>query len=65
MNAERHSIIAFLATLIAIAAITIWGAGTDLAVITGLVGVLGTFRPTNNKPTGTTESGDVNVGKEP
>lgn len=46
---ERSNLIAFLsvvAAIVALAIIAAWkGTQTDLAIMTGLIGVLGTFRP--------------------
>lgn len=51
---ERHNLIAFLAIVTAIVILSAIGARTgkptDLAIMTGLVGVLGTFRPRTNTP---------------
>lgn len=44
MNPHWHNLIAFLAVLAAIVALSVW-AEADLAIVTGLVGVLGSFRP--------------------
>lgn len=80
---DKHSILAYLATLIAIVLLTlagvavcIWGdyrSEVNLArvvgalafisgAITGLIGVIGTFRP-KGPPLATTKTGDVNVGE--
>lgn len=67
---ERHSLIAFCAILLAIcylatiAAVLAWQERYAEALgfgglTTGLVGVLGTFRP--RTPVATTDKGDVNV----
>ena len=42
---DNHTLVAFLATLAAVVALALFGDRTDLAIMTGLVGVLGTFRP--------------------
>ena len=43
-----------MATLGAIVALALFGSGgVDLAIMTGLVGVLGTFRPSKSGPSGT------------
>lgn len=43
---DTHNLIAFLAVVAAIVALAlIGGTGSDLAIMTGLIGVLGTFRP--------------------
>lgn len=46
---ERENLIAFLALVVAIVILSAIGARTgkptDLAIMTGLIGVLGTFRP--------------------
>lgn len=65
---DRENLIAFLAIIIALVVLSALGAFTgkpaDLAIMTGLIGVLGTFRP--KQPSGTTSTGDVNVNtKEP
>jgi hypothetical protein len=39
------NLIAFLAVLGSIVWLALAGEGTDLAIMTGLVGILGTFRP--------------------
>ena len=46
---DGHTLIAFLATLAAVVALALFGDRTDLAIMTGLVGVLGTFRPMQRK----------------
>jgi hypothetical protein len=38
------NLVAFLAVLLVIGALALWGKG-DAAIMTGLVGVLGSFRP--------------------
>lgn len=85
MNAaDKHAIIAYLATLIAIVVLAIVGALTCMlgsfdsevnlgrvigalgfigAAVTGLIGVIGTFRP-KGPPAATTQSGDVNLGEK-
>jgi hypothetical protein len=71
---EKHALIAFCAILFAIcylatiAAILAYQQRYAEALgfgglTTGLVGVIGTFKPRN--ATGSTESGDVNVTPEP
>jgi len=65
---ERENLIAFLALIAAIVVLSGLGAFTgkpaDLAIMTGLIGVLGTFRP--KTPVASTNSGDVTVTqKEP
>jgi len=65
---ERENLIAFLSLIAAIVVLSALGAFTgkpaDLAIMTGLIGVLGTFRPKN--PVASTNSGDVTVTqKEP
>ena len=85
MNAERHTVIAYLATLgsisllaLAGAAVCIWGSydsEVNLArvlgaltfiggAITGLIGVIGTFRP-KGPPVAQTERGDINLEPKP
>jgi len=44
-NLPVFNLVAFLAVLGAIVTLCLAGKATDLAVITGLVGVLGSFRP--------------------
>lgn len=67
---DRDTLIAFLAVLATIIVMAICGAvnassGKDasvyLAAITGLIGVIGTFRP-KGPPVAPTDKGDVNVG---
>lgn len=55
---DTHNLVAFLAVVAAIVALAlIGGTGSDLAIMTGLIGVLGTFRPRERtkpvEPTGT------------
>ncbi len=62
---DRHTLTAFLAVIIAIVLLSAIGAFTgkaaDLAIMTGLIGVLGTFRP--RQPTANVEKADtVNQG---
>lgn len=68
---ERHSIIAFIAILFAICYLATVGAVLAYhkmyaealgfgGITTGLVGVIGTFRPKGN-PMASTETGDVNL----
>lgn len=48
---ERHTLIAFMSVVAAIVALAlIGGTGSDLAIMTGLIGVLGTFRPRTIAP---------------
>lgn len=82
MTDNKLSAMCYLATLLAIAALTITGAvivatgdfgsevnvakvigalGFIAAAITGLVGVIGTFRPKGDSAA-STQTGDVNVG---
>lgn len=50
MSDTWHSLIAFLSVVAAIVALAlIGGTGSDLAIMTGLIGVLGTFRPQSRK----------------
>lgn len=48
---DRENLIAFLAIIVALVILSALGAFTgkpaDLAIMTGLIGVLGTFRPKN------------------
>lgn len=47
---DTHTLIAFLSVVAAIVALAlIGGTGSDLAIMTGLIGVLGTFRPQQRK----------------
>jgi hypothetical protein len=73
MNSELHTLIAFMGTLAAIVVLALAGAyfasaghGVEAAgmgaAVTGLIGVLGTFRP--KSPTATTDSGVVNVNSK-
>lgn len=73
---QRDQLIAYLATLAAIivlfvaACICLYNGKSVEAVgiggvMTGLIGVLGAFRPQQAKSTGSTESGDVNLNKDP
>ena len=70
---ERHQLIAFLSVLAAIVILVALGAflsargqSTEAlgigAAVTGLIGVIGTFRPRNPAVEATTQSGDVNTG---
>jgi len=72
---DRHTLIAFCAILFAIcylATIAAWLASKGKyaealgfgGLTTGLVGVIGTFRP-RVPTTASTETGDVNLTKEP
>lgn len=63
---DRDNLIAFLALIVAIVILSAIGARTgkptDLAIMTGLIGVLGTFRP--RSATANVENADtVNQGK--
>jgi hypothetical protein len=50
MTDDRYNLVAFLAVIIAIVLLSkIGGSGADLAIMTGLIGVLGTFRPGQRK----------------
>lgn len=62
---DRENLIAFLAIIAALVILSALGAFTgkpaDLAIMTGLIGVLGTFRP--KSPTANVEKADtVNQG---
>lgn len=68
---ERHTLIAFLATLIAIVVLVIVGAYLSInsrpvealgigGAVTGLIGVIGTFRPRSPVP----ENQDVTITNE-
>ncbi len=50
LTAHLHNLIAFLAVLAAIVTLALAGKATDLAIMTGLVGVLGSFRPWGAQP---------------
>jgi hypothetical protein len=74
MNEDNHTLIAFLATLGAIVLLFVsacvclaFGKSVEAigigGVMTGLIGVLGTFRPKSGA-TATTTTGDVTVNKE-
>lgn len=58
---ERENLTAFLALIVAIVVLSALGAFTgkpaDLAIMTGLIGVLGTFRP--KQPTSNVEKADT------
>ena len=58
---DRHNIIAFLSLVVAIVILSAIGARTgkptDLAIMTGLIGVLGTFRP--RQPSSTVEKAET------
>lgn len=49
MSTDKHTLLAFLAVIAAIVLLALIaaykGTQTDLAIMTGLIGVLGTFRP--------------------
>lgn len=51
---DRQNLIAFLAIIVALVILSGLGAFTgkpaDLAIMTGLIGVLGTFRPKSGAP---------------
>ncbi len=70
---ENHQLIAFLSVLGAIVILVALGAflsargqSTEAlgigAAVTGLIGVIGTFRPRNPVVENSTQSGDVNTG---
>lgn len=44
-RAHLYNLVAFLCVLAAIVTLALAGKATDLAIMTGLVGVLGSFRP--------------------
>ncbi len=44
------NLVAFLAVLVAIVILALAGKATDLAIMTGLVGVLGSFKPWGSTP---------------
>ena len=75
VNDQNHTLIAFLATLAAIVLLFVaacvclaFGKSVEAigigGVMTGLIGVLGTFRPKSGD-TATTTTGDVTVNKDP
>lgn len=47
---HTHNLIAFIAVLGAIVILALAGKATDLAIMTGLVGVLGSFKPWGSMP---------------
>ena len=69
---EKHALIAFESVLLAIVVLfalacfllylgrSVEAIGIG-GVMTGLIGILGTFKPRTNATTATTDSGDVNV----
>jgi len=64
---DKHTLIAFVSIILAIIILSAIGAFTgkpaDLAIMTGLIGVLGTFRP--KSPTANVEKADtVNQGAQ-
>lgn len=72
MNTERHLLIAFLATLIAIVVLVAMGAYMSASgkptealgiggAVTGLIGVIGTFKPRSPSP----DNQDVTVTNTP
>lgn len=74
MTEARHSLIAFTLLLVAIcylatiaAVLAFYGKYAEAlgfgGLTTGLVGVIGTFRP--RQADATTQTGDVNVGSKP
>lgn len=48
--AHLYNLVAFIAVLGAIVTLALAGKATDLAIMTGLVGVLGSFRPWGSQP---------------
>lgn len=66
---ERSNLIAFLsvvAAIVALAIIAAWkGTQTDLAIMTGLIGVLGTFRPAPRQAPNVGPNENVNLNQEP
>ena len=49
-NIHLFNLVAFLAVLVAIVVLALAGKATDLAIMTGLVGVLGSFKPWGSAP---------------
>lgn len=47
---HTYNLIAFLAVLTAIVVLALAGKATDLAIMTGLVGILGSFKPWGSAP---------------
>lgn len=70
-SVHLYNLVAFIAVLGAIVALALAGKATDLAIMTGLVGVLGSFKPWGSAPphegpTGTqTDPVTVEPVKEP
>jgi hypothetical protein len=55
------NLVAFLAVLLVIGALALWGKG-DAAIMTGLIGVLGSFRPWSQQDHATGKPSDpINV----
>lgn len=44
-SVHLFNLVAFLAVLVAIVLLSLAGKSTDLAIMTGLVGILGSFKP--------------------
>jgi hypothetical protein len=65
-STHAFNLIAFLGVLSAIVTLSLAGKATDLAIMTGLVGVLGSFKPWGvQAPEGTQDVKVVNPPKEP
>lgn len=66
---DRENLIAFLAIIVALVVLSGLGAFTgkpaDLAIMTGLIGVLGTFRPKNPVGANVEKAETVNQGTTP
>ncbi len=58
-NIHLFNLVAFLAVLVALIVLALAGKATDLAIMTGLIGILGSFKPWGSSPVGGTQ--DVNV----
>lgn len=60
---DRHTLIAFLAVvgaIVVLAALAAYkGQQTDLAIMTGLIGVLGTFKPRSTVPASNVENAET------
>ena len=68
MRAPAHllNLVAFLAVLGAIVLLSLQGGDTDLSIMTGLIGVLGSFRPWNSAaPPGELQAKITNSEAEP
>lgn len=64
MNPALINLIAFLAVLVAIVMLSLAGKATDLSIMTGLVGVLGSFKPWQWLDSGPKDGGAMPVKVE-